>query len=41
MRLALGIFPNLEKNSVRNILRHVVDFCQNNNIEPIFAIRYC
>ena len=35
MRLALGIFPNLEKNSVRNILSHVVDFCKNNNIEPI------
>ena len=35
MRLVLGIFPNLEKSSVLNVLRHVVDFCRNNNIEPI------
>ena len=35
MRLVLGIFPNLEKCSVLNVLRHVVDFCRNNNIEPI------
>lgn len=32
MRLVLGIFPNLEKSSVLNILEHVVNFCRMNGI---------
>lgn len=39
MKLVLGIFPNLEKTSVRNVLKHVIDFCRNNNIEPVLP--YC
>ncbi len=35
MRLVLGIFPNLEKSSVCNVLRHVVDFCRYHSIEPV------
>jgi NAD+ kinase len=35
MRLVLGIFPNLEKTSVCNVLKRVVDFCRNNNIKPV------
>lgn len=35
MGLVLGIFPNLEKDSVRDILAHVVEFCRKNEIEPV------
>ncbi len=35
MRLVLGIFPNLEKSSVLNILEHVVNFCRTNGIVAV------
>lgn len=35
MRLVLGIFPNLEKSSVLNILEHVVNFCHTNGIVAV------
>lgn len=35
MRLVLGIFPNLEKSSVLNILEHVVNFCGTNGIVAV------